>query len=98
MEALKKGKRVEGRLFIQEASMGQLEIVFKPYNRKKTIRVKDQLIRLLEHGWVKESPQRIKVYESIPKNLGAARVNNVLDREVKVAKEAIIDREIIGRV
>jgi hypothetical protein len=49
----------------------------------------------LEHGWVKESAERIKVYESIPKNLGTARVMAVLDRESDEVKEALIDREII---
>jgi hypothetical protein len=71
-------------------------IVFNAH--KPRIRLKDKLIRFLEHGWVKESPARIKVYESIPKKLSAATIANILDRDAKVAKEAIIDREIINRV
>lgn len=74
------------------------KIYFKAYNDKPRIRLKDRLIRILEHGWVKESPQRIKVYESIPKNLGTARVMKVLDRETKEAKESLIDRELIDFV
>jgi hypothetical protein len=55
----------------------------------------NKLLRRLEHGWVKESRQRIKVYESIPKDLGMARVMAVIDRETKEAKDALIDRELI---
>ena len=71
---------------------------FKAYNISPRKPLRNRLIRLLEHGWVKESPERIKVYESIPKHLGTARVMSVLDREVKVAKDALIDREIIDFV
>ena len=73
-------------------------LAFRAFNRKPRVRIKDRLIRLLEHGWVKESAQRIKVYESIPKDLGTPRVMNVLEREMKEAKNAIIEREIIDRV
>ena len=93
MTKLYVGKRVEGVLFMDE-STGRL--TFKAYNRTcLKRRAKDRLIRLLEHGWVKESAERIKVYESIPKNLGTARVMAVLDRESDEVKEALIDREII---
>ena len=71
-------------------------IVFNAY--KPRIRLKDKLIRFLEHGWVKESPARIKVYESIPKVIGTACIVGVLERDAKVAKEAIIDYELINRV
>jgi hypothetical protein len=43
---------------------------------------------------VKESVERIKVYESIPKEIGTPRVLAVIDRETKEAKNAIIDREL----
>ena len=58
----------------------------------------EKLIRELEHGRVTETPKRIKVYESIPKKIGTARNMNVLDREMKEAKTALIDREIIENV
>ena len=89
------GKYVDGSLHKIENS---LMLVFRAFNRKPRRKLKDRLLRILEHGWVKESEQRIKVYESIPKNIGTARVMNVLDREVKEAKDALIDREIIERV
>ena len=88
---LKKGKRVEGVLFIDEET-GCL--TFKAYNRKPIVRKRDRLISLLEHGWVKESTDRIKVYESVPKELGTPRVMSILDREHNAAKDALIDREV----
>ena len=89
------GKYVDGSMHkAHHSSM----LVFKAFNRKPRRRIRDRLIRLLEHGWVKESEERIKVYESIPKDIGTARVINVLDREVKEAKDALIDKEIIERV
>ena len=93
LQRLVSGKRVEGVLYV-DGETGRL--TFKAYNRTcLKRRAKDRLIRLLEHGWVKESAERIKVYESIPKNLGTARVMAVLDRESDEVKEALIDREII---
>ena len=89
------GKYVDGSMRILK---NPARIVFRAFNRKPRVRLKDRLIRILEHGWVKESEQRIKVYESIPKDLGTARIMSVLDREMKEAKSALIDREIINNV
>ena len=92
---LAEGRYVEGSLH-RDNFTGS--ITFNVYNRKPRLRLRDRLIRVLEHGWVKESEQRIKVYESIPKELGTARVMSVLDREMKEAHTALIDREIIDNV
>ena len=89
------GKYVDGSLHkVNHSSV----LVFRAFNRKPRRKLKDRLIRILEHGWVKESKQRIKVYESIPKEIGTARLMSVLDREVKEAKNALMEREIIERV
>ena len=90
MALLLSGKRIEGALYIDK-STGRL--TFKAYLRHRIV-PKNRLIKKLEHGWVKESSQRIKVYESIPKDLGTARVMSVIDREIAVAKDALIDREL----
>ena len=92
---LKAEKRLEGVLFIDKTNGS---IKFKAYNRKPRVRLKDRIIRYLEHGWVKESPDRIKVYESLPKNIGTARMMSVLEREAKEVKNALMEREIIDRV
>ena len=72
------------------------KIVFNLH--KQRIRRKDKLIRSLEHGWVKESPARYKFFESIPKKIGMASVIGVLERDAKVAKETLIDHEIINLI
>ena len=92
---LKAEKRLEGVLFLDKTNGS---IKFKAYNRKPRVRLKDRIIRYLEHGWVKESPDRIKVYESIPKILGIPRIMGVLDHETKEVKSALMEREIIERV
>jgi hypothetical protein len=89
---LKAEKRLEGVLFIDKTNGS---IKFKAYNRKPRVRLKDRIIRYLEHGWVKESADRIKVYESLPKNIGTARMMSVLEREAKEVKNALIDYELI---
>lgn len=94
MDALKKGLKVEGRLWLEETEDGELTIWFQQYDRKPRHLYCDRLIRKLEHGWVRESIERIKVFESIPKDLGTARVISVMDREHQTAKDALIDREL----
>ena len=91
LKQLLNGKRVEGVLYI-DPETGML--TFKAYNRTRSKHPKDRLIRMLEHGWVKESAERIKVYESVPKILGTAKVMSVLDREAGEVREALINREI----
>ena len=86
------GKRVEGVLYMDEDT-GRL--TFKAYNRLSRTKPKDRLIHRLEHGWVKESKERYKLFESVPKELGAVRVMKVMDREVKEAKSALVDWELI---
>ena len=94
MEALKKGLKVEGRLWLEETEDGELIIWFQQYDRKPRCLYCDRLIRRLEHGWVRESVERIKVFESIPKDLGTSRLISVMDREHQTAKDALIDREL----
>ena len=89
------GKYVEGSLH-RDKWTGQ--ITFRAYNRQSRKRKKDKLIRYLEHGWVKESTKNLKYYESIPKKIGMASVISVLERDTKVAKEALVDYELINRV
>ena len=92
LTSLAEGKYVQGALYRDEVTG---KITFNAYNRKPRVRLKDRIIRYLEHGWVKESANRIKVYESIPKDIGTARVMNVLEREAKEVKNALIEYELI---
>lgn len=85
------GKRVQGVLYIDENTG---KITFKPYYCRSQNNKRDRLVAKLEHGWVRESKERIKVYDSIPKDMGMARVMSVLDREIKDAKNVLIDKEL----
>jgi len=89
VESLLEGKCLQGSLRRDEWG----RIVFKPYRRSSSRN--DQVIRVLEHGWVKETEQRIKVFESVPKTLGTARMMAVIERESKEVKDALIERELI---
>ena len=86
------GKRVEGVLYVDEET-GSL--TFKAYNRKPKKRQKDKLVHKLESGWVKESPEKYKLFISIYKKLGLARILSIIDRETKEAKGALFDKELI---
>ena len=94
LKSLNKGVVVSGRLVRKQLPNGLQITEFIPYNRRKHIRIPDILVCELEHGWVKESAQRVKVYESIPKRLGTARIMSVLDREVKTAKDSLMLNEL----
>ena len=95
LAAIMNGKFVEGSLRLQLSSMGtNSEVGFRAYNRKPRVKYHDRMIHRLEHGWVKESKERIKLFESVPKELGTARILAVIDREMKEAKESLIDREL----
>ena len=91
MTKLYVGKRVEGVLFMDQ-NTGRL--TFKAYNRQQRVRHKDQLVKKLPWGWVKESVMRLKVFGSFPKDLGTARVMGLLDEHTRDAKNALIDREL----
>jgi hypothetical protein len=89
--SLETGKRVEGAIRRDEKT-GKL--VFKHYIRQTPPRKHDTLIKVLEHGWVKESVQRVKFFSSVKKAIGTTRVISVLERETNAAKNALIDREL----
>ena len=92
MSKLYVGKRVEGVLYVDQ-NTGRL--TFKAYNRQPRKREKDQLVKKLPWGWVKESLERFKVFGSFPKDMGTARVMGLLDEHTREAKNALIDRELI---
>ena len=91
MTKLYVGKRVEGVLYMDE-NTGRL--TFKAYNRQPRVREKDQLVKKLPWGWVKESLERIKVFGSFPKDMGTATIMRLLEEHNRDAKNALIDREL----
>ena len=96
---LAEGKFIEGSLH-RDKNTGR--IVFYAYNRLSRMpgyqKPKEEVIGETDFGRVTETPKKIKVYESFPKRMGAARMLAALDREIKDIKGAIFNREITDRV
>ncbi len=91
LEQLMNGKHLKGALYIDQ-STGTL--TFKAYNSKPIARQKDELVKKLPWGWVKESLERIKVFGSFPKDMGTAQVIGLLDEHARDAKNALIENEL----
>ena len=87
------GKRVEGTIGLDKWT-GKKD--FNAFHRKAR-KLHDKLIKKLPWGWVKESKERFKVYESVPKRLGLEDIVLTLDDEHKAATDAIIDYAIVER-
>ena len=95
IERLVEGKYVVGSLHRDKWTGA---ITFNAWKRKSSKNRKDKLVKKLPWGWVKESVKNIKVFGSIPKDLGTAQVMAMLDEHNHDAKDALIDREIINFV
>ena len=95
MACMLTGKRVEGTIGYDKWTGKK---TFNAFHRRSRSRLSDRLVKKLPWGWVKESKERIKVYESVPKSLGMMGILSTLDDEQTAAKEAIIDIDIINRV
>ena len=95
LAAVMDGKCVEGRLRLQLSSMRtHQEIGFSPYNRKPK-GSQDKLICQLENGWLKESPKRIKFYNSVKKELDLITIDHVMKRELKTAMRALLGDKLM---
>ena len=93
LKSIMEGKFVQGSLHYNKQAKC---IDFNHYKRKK--RLKDKVIAILEHGWLKESPKRVKYYISLKKSIGTARMIAAMERENRVASSHLMDREIVDRV
>ena len=65
-------------------------ITFNAWVRKKPKYQKDRVICQLENGWLKESPKRIKFYNSVKKELGTLQVSEIMERELGTATLAML--------
>ncbi len=98
LAAVMDGKCVEGRLRKQPSSKGTHQVIgFAPYNRKPR-GSKDKVICQLENGWLKESPRRIKFYNSVKKALGRRMVEVVMHRDLKSAMDVMKIQEILDNI
>lgn len=87
------GKYVEGSLHRDQWTG---VITFNAYNRKPKTRPKDRLICALENGWLKESAERIKFFNSVKKELGAVQVSEVMARELETAMNALLREKMVA--
>ena len=91
LKQLLDGKRVEGVLYVDQ-NTGKL--TFKAYNRQPRVREKDQLVKKLPWGWIKESLERIKVFGSFPKDFCTAQIIELLNEHNQDAKNALVEKEL----
>ena len=94
MERLVEGKCVEGSLRRDEWTG---KVTFRPYQRQPRVK-HERVVCQLENGWLKESTQRYKFYNSVRKDLGRRLVNVVMQRELNAAMQALEIEEILDNV
>ena len=94
MERLVEGKCVEGSLRRDEWTG---KVTFRPYQRQPRVK-HERVVCQLENGWLKESTQRYKFYNSVRKDLGRRLVNVVMQRELNAAMQALEIKEILDNV
>ena len=84
LNSLKGGRIVNGRLALVKTEDGGQQIEFIAYNRKNK-HTKDRLIVELEHGWLKESPKRLKFFCSVKKALEIPHVQLAMQSDMNMA-------------
>ena len=88
------GKCVEGSLHRDEWTG---KVTFRAYQRQPRDR-HERVVCQLENGWLKESPQRYKFYNSVRKDLGRRMVDVVMHRDLKSAMEVMEIQEILDNI
>jgi hypothetical protein len=88
------GKCVEGSLHRDEWTG---KVTFRAYQRKSRQR-HERVVCQLENGWLKETPQRYKFYNSVRKDLGRRVVDVVMHRELNTAMQSLEIEEILDNV
>ena len=73
------------------------KVTFRPYQRQSRVK-HERVVCQLENGWLKESTQRYKFYNSVRKDLGRRLVNVVMQRELNAAMQALEIKEILDNV
>jgi hypothetical protein len=94
VERLVEGKCVEGSLRRDEWTG---KVTFRAYQRKSRQR-HERVVCQLENGWLKETAQRYKFYNSVRKDLGRRVVDVVMHRELNTAMQSLEIEEILDNV
>ena len=95
MKRLTEGRYGECSLH-RDQQTGRLR--FRAYNRSPRRKGKDRLVCQLEHGWMKESSQRIRFYSSVRKSLGWRLINLAMHRELKHAMGVLEVENLLDNV
>jgi hypothetical protein len=88
------GKCVEGSLR-RDKKTGRL--LFRAYIRQHRLN-NERVICHLENGWLKESAQRYKFFNSVKKDMGRRLVDVVMHRELKQAMQVLEIEEIMDNI
>ena len=86
------GERIEGSLHRDEWTG---VITFTAWKRKGPKKYKDKIIIQLENGWLKESPKRIKFFNSVNKKLDVVAIDHAMKRELKTAMRALLGEQLV---
>ena len=86
------GERIEGSLHRDEWTG---VITFTAWKRKGPKKYKDKVIIQLENGWLKESPKRIKFFNSVNKDLDVVAIDHAMKRELKTAMRALLGEQLV---
>ena len=86
LRRLNEGKYVEGSLHVDQVSNKIVFNSWKPRDRKQS---RDRILIRLEHGWLKESAERYKFYNSVDKKLGLVQVSKAMARELEYAMDEL---------
>ena len=73
------------------------KVTFKAYQSQPRDR-HERVVCQLENGWLKESPRRIKFYNSVRKELGRRMVDVVMHRGMDTAMQALEVEEILDNI
>ena len=94
IERLVEGKCVGGSLRRDEWTG---KVTFRAYQRQPR-QCHERVVCQLENGWLKESPQRYKFYNSVRKDLGRRLVDVVMHRELNAAMQVLEIEEMLDNV
>lgn len=91
---MEKGLRCKASVFMVDKGV----LALKPYKHQVCSHRKAEMIRSLEYGWVKSTDDNYIIRECIPKTMGPVQMLHTIDHDMNIAKNAILDSEIIDRV
>jgi len=94
LNAIESGKYVTGTLHRDPKTN---KIVFNVWKRKPRKKTADRLVCKLPNGWVMESAERIKFFNSVDKEIGQRMIEVTMYRNLKTGMQALaLDRILAG--